>query len=353
MGGGSHNPDSEVDDGPTVPEGSVSGAKTSHGHQRHGQMNHDLGDAYSYMDSTKQHRGHGFERNSHHNDMHPSANPVPTGAQGGRGLGSRGTTDEMHEMGQWHDMNVKDPDRHNGTDLATPREKRAELKAHLRSRSHMTTPKTTREHAEAVVNLMEVEDDVIGLVRGERPNSKPCHRLRERGGTIGLDRNQSRAGGRIHQSTPGNRGSAFPEPRNTRTERKHRGGSGHGSQRPVAEADIPSTTRDLSRLGVESREGAQMPRGIRPSSHYHDFADVAGEDFDYQIRGSHRGHPYPPSDHGHHRSRQPNDGTTRPSHQNYAAVMPEYLPRRSRHNTHLPPAGHGHSGSHACHFRGR
>ena len=232
MGGGSHYPDSEVDDRPTVTKDSVSGTKTSHGRQRHGHMNRDLGDAYSNIGSTKQHRDHGFERNTHHDDMHPCATSVATGAQGGRDF-----------------------------DL--------------------------------------------------------------------------------------------PKPRNIRTEGRQPGGPGRGSQRPVVEADNASTGRHLPRLGVESREGARMPRGIRPSSHYNDLADFAGEEFNYQLRGSHRGHPYPPSGHGHHPSRRANDGMTPPWHQYYAAEMSEYQPRGYRRGPHLPPAGHGHSGSHARHFVGR
>ena len=172
MGGGSHYPDSEIDGRPNV-------------------------------GSWKQHRDHDFQRNSHHGDMHSSANSVPTGAQDGRGQGSRGMTNEIHGMGQRHGMDVKDSDGHNGTDLATLREKRAELKAHLRSFSHLTPKETTGEHAEAEVFLMESEGDIIGLVRGDRTNSKPCHRVRNDRDSMGFGRHQSCAGGRIQQGTLG------------------------------------------------------------------------------------------------------------------------------------------------------
>ena len=62
MGGGSHNPDSEIDDQPSIPKGSVSGAKSSHGH---GNMDHDLSDEYSHMGNIGEHRGHGPGRNAY------------------------------------------------------------------------------------------------------------------------------------------------------------------------------------------------------------------------------------------------------------------------------------------------
>ena len=342
MGGGSHNPDSDIDDRPSVPKGSVSGAKSSHGRQGHGNMDRDLGDAYSHMGSVGGHRGHGPGRNSYRDDMHHSTRSVPGVAQGERGLGSRGMADQMH------DMSLKDTDRHHEMDLATLRNKRAELKAYLGFFSDMTAEETTREDANAVVELMEIERDIIELESGERPDGKPRHGTRERMDSIDFDRSQGRAGGRVQQSTPGRQRSEPSKPRNIRTEERHPGGSGHGSRRPVAEADIASITRDMSRLGTEIRERAQMPRGMGPSSHYHDVADYAGEESDYRPRGSRRGH--------HHPSRYPNDAMVPPSHddnQYYDAEMSEYQ-RGSRHGPHLRPAGQsGHSGCQTRHFPGR
>ena len=343
MGGGSHNPHSEIDDRSNVPKGSVSGAKSSHGLQGHGNMDRDLDDAYSHMGSVGGDWGHGPGRNSHHDDMHPSTRSVPGVAQGRRGLGSRNMDDQRH------DMSLRDSDRPHGTELARLRKKSAELKAYLRSLSHLTPQETTREHAEAVVYLREIEEDIIEFERGGRPDGKPYHGRRERMDSIDFDRNQGQAGGRAHQSTPGHRGSEPLKPRNIRTEERHPGGSGHGSRRPVAEADIAVTTRELSRLGVESREGSEMPRGMGPSSNYNDLAGYAGEESDFQPRGSRRGH--------HHRSRFSNDGMEPPpqdDNQNYPAEMSEYQPRGSRHGPHLPPAGHGgHSGCQTRHFPGR
>ena len=287
MGGGSHNPDSEID---------------------------DLAEAYSHIDSVGGHLGHGPGRNWDDDDMHPSTNPVPGGAQGRPHLGSRGTTNQMPEMSQWQDMGPDDPDRHHSKDLVALRKKTAELKEYLRSLSHLPPLETAREHAEAAVYLTEIKDDLIKLKRLGHSDGKPCHGMRERMDSIDFDRNQSRAGGRIDQSTQGHRESELSRPRNIRTEGRHSGDSGHGSRRPVAEADIASTTRGLQRLGVESHEGAQMPRGKGQTSHHHDLADYAGEESDYQLCGSCRDHHYPSAGHGHHPSRRPNHGMKTPSH---------------------------------------
>ena len=262
----------------------------------------------------------------------------------------------MHEMSHGHNMYLKEPDRDHETDLATLRKKRAELKAYLQSLSHITPQETTRKHAEAVLSLMDIESDISEIERGKRFSGKPSHGMRERMDSIDFDRYQSRAGGRVDQSTYGDRESEYTKYRNTRTEGRQPGGSGYGSRRPVAEADIASTAQDLPRLGFESRESAQMPVGRRPSSHYDDLADFAGEESDYQIRGSRSGHQYPPSGHGQHSSRYPNDAMTPPwycDNQYYAAGMSEYQLGGSRNGPYLPPAGHGHSGRHACRFPGR
>ena len=84
MGGGPHDPDSEIDDQPSVSNASVSGANSSHHGQGYGNMDRDLGEAYSYIAGVGGQRGHGPGRNSSHNDMLPSTRSVPGGAQGGR-----------------------------------------------------------------------------------------------------------------------------------------------------------------------------------------------------------------------------------------------------------------------------
>ena len=310
MGGGSHDPDSEIDDRPSILKASVSGAKSTHSDQGHRNMDQDLDNAYLYTGSVEEHRGHGPQRNSHHSDIRLNTRFVPSGAQGGRGPGSRGMADQWHETSQWHDMSLKDSNRHQGTDLATLRRNSADLKAYLRSLSHETPQEPTREHDETVVCLIEIESDMNELEREEPSDGKPCHEMRERMDGIDFDRNRIRVGDRVHQSTHGCCGSEIPKPRNIHTEGRNPGGLGHGCQRPVAEADIASTTRDLPRLEVESREGGHMPRGMRPSFHYYDLADFAGEESEYQPRGSCLG-------------------------------------------PHLPPAGHGHSGRHVRHFVGR
>ena len=83
MGGGPHNPDSEIDDQQSVSKASVSGANSSHHSQGHGNMDRDFGEAYSYIAGVGGHRGHGPGRNSSHDDMLPSTRSVPGGAQGG------------------------------------------------------------------------------------------------------------------------------------------------------------------------------------------------------------------------------------------------------------------------------
>ena len=171
MGGGSHNPDSEID---------------------------DLVEAYSHIDSVGGHLGHGPGRNWDHDDKHPSTNTVPGGAQGRRDLGSRGMANQMHEKSQRQDMGSNDPDRHHETDLVALRMKTAELKEYLRSLSHLPPLETAREHAEAVVYLTEIEDDLIKLKGLGHSDGKPCHGMGEHVDSIDFDRNQSRAGGRVH-----------------------------------------------------------------------------------------------------------------------------------------------------------
>ena len=241
MGGGSHNPDSESDDQPGIPTTSVSGAKSSHAGQAHGNVGQDLGDACSHLDIVRKYWDHGPRRNLYHNDTNPSTRSAPPGA---------------------------------------------------------------------VVCLMENETDMNELEREERSDGKPCHGNRERMDGIELDRNQSRVGDRVHHITHGDRGSEFAEPKMIRNEGRNPGGLGHGCQRPVADAEIASPTRDLHRIEAECREGAQMHRKMRSSSHYHDLADFSGEESECQPGGSRLG-------------------------------------------PHLPPAGHGHSGRHARHFAGR
>ena len=310
MGGGSHNPDSESDDQPSIPNGFLSGARNSHSGQSHRNMDQNLGDACSHLGSVGERWDHGDGQNSYHNDIQTNTRFVPSGAQDEQSPGSRGIADQMHKMSQWHDMSLRKPDRYQGTDIATLRRNSEELKAYIQTLDHKTHHATSREHAEAVLCLMNIESDMNELEREERSDGKPCHGMRERMGGIDFDRNLSRLGDRVHQSTHGYRGFEIPKPRNIRTEGRNLGGLGHGHQSPVAEADIASTIRDLPELGFESRKGPQMPLGTRQSAHYHDLANFAGEESEYQPRGSCLG-------------------------------------------PHLPPAGHGHSGRHARHFVGR
>ena len=120
---------------------------------------------------------------------------------------------------------------------------------------------------------------------------------------------------------------------------------------------LQEIVEDVREWERRERSDSKPCHGMGPSSHYHDSVDYAGEESDCQLRGSRRGHHYPPAGHGHHPSRHPNDEMEPPSHYDspyYAAEMSEYQPRGSRHRPHLPPSGHGgHSGRHARHFPGR
>ena len=390
MGGGSHNPDSDIGDRPSFSTGSVSGAKSSHDGQSDGNIDRDLSDAYAHMSIDGGHRVHGPERNSHHDDMQPNTRSVPGGAQGGRGLGSYGTADQKRQTSQWHDMSSKDADHRRRLDLVRLRKKKADLEAYLGAFKQMSAQEMTAEEHQAAISLMEIEDLIFKVERGKYPSGKACngmrggivmssmdpdrydryrekalaslrkekaeleeflqafkhikphrangehagamidlmdiekhifelergkrlrdkagHGTRERMDSIAFDQNQSRAGDGVHQSTDGLPGSEHSKPSNIRTEGRHPGGSGHGSGSSVTEADIISTTRDSSRLGIESREGAQMHRrSMGPSSHCHDMAAYAGEESDYHLGGARCGYHHPPAGHGHQLSRHSYD----------------------------------------------
>ena len=164
-----------------------------------------------------------------------------------------------------------------------------------------------------------VSEEIARILLDTRRGSKSGRGIKEPVDSMDFDPRQSRAGVRGHQD-------------------RHPGGSGNGSRRGMAEADIASTTRDFSRLGFGSRESANMPSGIG-------FEDIADKEPTHRSRGSRHG-VHPPSM-GQARSsgRDPAPEMVPPSrHQDMndsADIETTHRPRGSHHGGQPPSIGHG------------
>ena len=268
-------------------------------------MEHDLGD--EYMGSAGGHRHSRPERHLGHDGMYPSKRSVPGSAQGGRDPRARDMAEPNSNARIISDWRLYNHDRNHGTDLGLLRQKEYELDAGLKIREADSRPydKTDFVHAQAIVFLLEIRDDIAKLERGEPlDHSDRLVTGHGRGGHRQSDHLKSRSNHAALKSLG-----------------RHPGGLGHGSRRGMTEADIASTTRDFSRLGFGSREGA----------HGSGFEDIADVESTHRSRGSRHG--------GH----APSIGYGRSS--DYGDLEPTYQPHGSRHGAPPLSAGHGHSSS--------
>lgn len=251
-------------------------------------------------------------RESADNGMYPRN---PDSAVGGREASMGHTWDSgMRDPPTSYSLEADRAGRNDGNDLPTLRKSRTKLKAELGALDRKY-PGTDRVKAMLICRLMKIEDGIWRIESGE---------------ILGKD-------WRTKRSMPCGRVEAN-----------------------IAEAEMATMTRDMSRLDVESREGAKIPGGKGALTRHRAVEDYDDEESDYQPRGSRHSHKLPPGGYNHpgledyadekphyqprgssHSHRFPPAGHSRPGSEDYTDEESDYQPRSSRHGRYPPPAGHG------------